>query len=120
MRAVLGLVVLVEGKHYIGETNATFGSWIIGLLAMVAGSLLVVGLMTPVIGAVVAAGIVGMAVSILPGCVPTLFDSRISLVLGLTVLVAIVGLGPGAFSVDARLFGRREIIIPPRSARPQD
>jgi hypothetical protein len=30
--------------------------------------------------------------------------------------VAIVG--PGAFSVDARLFGLREIIIPPR--RPPD
>jgi len=32
---------------------------------------------------------------------------------------ALVLLGPGAFSLDARLFGRREIIIPegPRSPR---
>ncbi len=28
------------------------------------------------------------------------------------ILVALVFLGPGAFSLDARLFGRREIIIP--------
>jgi len=27
-------------------------------------------------------------------------------------LVAIIILGPGAFSVDSRLFGRREVIIP--------
>jgi hypothetical protein len=31
--------------------------------------------------------------------------------------VAITLLGPGAFSLDARLFGRREIIIP-EAARP--
>jgi uncharacterized membrane protein YphA (DoxX/SURF4 family) len=36
------------------------------------------------------------------------------------ILVAIVALGialigPGAFSVDGYLFGRREIVIPPRS-----
>jgi uncharacterized membrane protein YphA (DoxX/SURF4 family) len=117
MRVVFGLVVLVEGKYYIGETNATAGCWAIGLSAMVAGGLLVVGLMTPVIGALVAAGVVGIALSILPRSVPTLFDSLSSLILGLTVLVAIVSLGPGAFSLDARLFGRREIIIPPRATR---
>ena len=33
---------------------------------------------------------------------------------------AIVFLGPGAFSVDARLFGRREIIIPPPLGAPND
>jgi hypothetical protein len=29
------------------------------------------------------------------------------------MLLALILIGPGAFSVDARLFGRREIIIPP-------
>jgi hypothetical protein len=29
------------------------------------------------------------------------------------MVLTVAGLGPGAFSVDARLFGRREIIIPP-------
>ena len=31
------------------------------------------------------------------------------------MLVAVIFLGPGAFSVDARVFGPREIIIPPMS-----
>jgi len=31
--------------------------------------------------------------------------------------VALVCLGPGAFSLDARLFGRRELIIPSPSQK---
>jgi hypothetical protein len=44
---------------------------------------------------------------------PNLFDSKLSLVFGLTMLLSVMGIGPGAFSVAARVFGRREIIIPP-------
>jgi hypothetical protein len=33
--------------------------------------------------------------------------------------IAIVFLGPGAFSLDAYLFGRRELIIPPSSRPPK-
>jgi hypothetical protein len=43
-----------------------------------------------------------------------LFDSKPALIFALTMLLAIIGAGPGRFSVDARVFGRREIIIPPR------
>jgi hypothetical protein len=32
---------------------------------------------------------------------------------------AIALLGPGAFSLDARLFGRREILIPPDPRSPK-
>ena len=41
------------------------------------------------------------------------FDARLSLILLMAMTVAIFLLGPGAYSLDARLFGRREIIIPP-------
>jgi uncharacterized membrane protein YphA (DoxX/SURF4 family) len=34
------------------------------------------------------------------------------------ISLAIVLLGPGAFSLDARLFGRREIVIPEASRTP--
>ena len=40
------------------------------------------------------------------------FEGRVSLVFGIAILVAIVLQGPGAYSLDARIFGRREIIIP--------
>lgn len=39
-------------------------------------------------------------------------DSPLSVVFVITMSVAIILLGPGAYSLDARLFGRRKIIIP--------
>jgi len=33
--------------------------------------------------------------------------------------IALALLGPGAFSLDGRLFGRREIVIPPSSRQPE-
>jgi hypothetical protein len=33
------------------------------------------------------------------------------------IAIAVICLGPGAYSLDARLFGRREIIIPARPAK---
>ena len=120
LRAVFGMVLLVEGSFYIGEANPTPPSWFIGLLAFAAGLLLLIGFLTPIVGALVAAGAAGVGLSLLPACTPSLFDSKISLIFALTMLVAIIGLGPGAFSVDARVFGRREIIIPPRSSQSQD
>jgi uncharacterized membrane protein YphA (DoxX/SURF4 family) len=119
LRAVLGVVILAEGGFYIAEPKPAPADWLMGLSALAAGALLLIGLATPIAGAVVAAGAVGVGFSLLPACVPTLFDSRISFIFGLTMVFAIIGLGPGAFSMDARMFGRREIIIPPRTPRLQ-
>ena len=41
-------------------------------------------------------------------------DGKPALIFAVTMLLTVMGLGPGRFSVDARVFGRREIIIPPR------
>jgi uncharacterized membrane protein YphA (DoxX/SURF4 family) len=120
LRAVLGLVILAEGRFYFGEPKPAPSDWLMGLTAVAAGALLLIGLVTPIAAAVVAAGTAGVGLSMFPGCVPTLFDSRISLLFGLTMVLTIIGLGPGAFSLDARMFGRREIIIPPRTPRLQD
>jgi len=86
-------------------------------MALAAGVLIVIGFLIPIVGAVVTIGAIAIGLSLLPACQPTLFDSRIQTVFGATMLLAIVVLGPGAVSVDARIFGRREIIIPsPRSS----
>ncbi|HEV8038095.1 MAG TPA: hypothetical protein VGP62_04465 [Bryobacteraceae bacterium] len=114
LRAVLGIALLMQGACYVGETNASPAAWIMAAATLGAGSLLLVGFLTPIVGGMVAVGAIGVAVSWLPGCTQNLFDSRLALAFGTALLAAILALGPGALSIDARLFGRREIIIPRR------
>ena len=114
LRSVIALSVLVQGSLYLREGGGGPATWLAGLAALAAGALLLIGFLTPIAGAVVGLGAIGVGLSILPACTPTLFDSRPAIVFAVTMLAAIVLLGPGAFSMDARVFGRREIIIPPR------
>jgi hypothetical protein len=70
---------------------------------MAAGALLLAGLWTPVAGAVV--GVFGLWSAIsLPG------DPWVNILVG-TMGAALALVGPGAWSVDARLFGWRRIEI---------
>ena len=117
VRAVIGFALLVEGGSYVREPDATAAAWAVGLSAILAAGLLLIGFLTPFAGSAVAVGALGIWLSLLPSCTPTLFDSRAAAVFALTILWVIIALGPGAFSVDARVFGRREIIFPPLAPR---
>jgi uncharacterized membrane protein YphA (DoxX/SURF4 family) len=112
LRAVFGIALLMEGRCYVGELDPTPVAWLVGLGTLASGVLLLIGFLTPIVGAIVGTGAVGIAVSVLPTCTPTVFESGPALVFGSAILGTIIALGPGAFSVDARVFGRREIIIP--------
>jgi uncharacterized membrane protein YphA (DoxX/SURF4 family) len=87
-------------------------AWSTGLLAMLVGLAILIGFLTPLAGGVATTGYLALglfqAITAPPG---KLIDSSIALYLAV-VSLALILLGPGAFSVDARLFGRREIIIP--------
>jgi uncharacterized membrane protein YphA (DoxX/SURF4 family) len=113
LRAVLGLAIVTEGGFYLSESDSTPATVAVGLTAVASGGLLVAGFLTPIAGVIVAAGTIAIAASLFPVCTPNMFDSKSALIFGLTMLLSLIGLGPGAFSVDARIFGRREIIIPP-------
>jgi uncharacterized membrane protein YphA (DoxX/SURF4 family) len=71
-----------------------------------------VGFMTPVASAVVAFTATGLWVSMIPEPHPNLLPSKLIIAFLAAVAAGIVLVGPGAYSVDARLFGLREIIIP--------
>jgi hypothetical protein len=58
---------------------------------------------------------VGSAFSWFPVPSLELFAVKPTTAFATVIAVALVCLGPGAFSLDARLFGRREIIIPKAS-----
>jgi hypothetical protein len=62
-------------------------------------------------------GSLDFALSWFPSSTPNVFDTNLSSVFVIIITSAIVLLGPGALSLDARLFGCREIIIPAAHAR---
>jgi uncharacterized membrane protein YphA (DoxX/SURF4 family) len=92
--------------------------WLGGLIGLVAGGSLLAGLVTPLGGILVGLGALGIGFSLLPASTPNLFDARLSAIFAAIMSAAIVFLGPGAYSLDALLFGRREIIIPHSPKRP--
>jgi hypothetical protein len=66
-------------------------------------------------------GFVTPVIAILIGLVSiTLASSHFAQTVDTVVLSAVIALlGPGAFSIDARMFGRREILIPSASRPPK-
>jgi putative oxidoreductase len=83
---------------------------ILQMLGVIAGILLLAGLWTPVAGALVAIVKVWIAFSRVLSHSGDPWIAFLQAVLG--VVLAMVG--PGAWSIDARLFGRKRIDIPER------
>lgn len=110
LRALVALTLIAQTLTYLGSANLSVLGWSLAVLALVIACCLLVGLMTPIMAIVIALSAIALAAS-------HLFDSTQTL-LNLIVLTTAIGLlGPGAFSLDARMFGRREILIP-NSTRP--
>jgi uncharacterized membrane protein YphA (DoxX/SURF4 family) len=84
--------------------------WLVGLLAILSGALLLIGLLTRLACVLVGLSSVGLLRA--PSLSLITFDTGLSLFLVVIISAALLLLGPGAFSLDSRLFGRREIIIP--------
>jgi uncharacterized membrane protein YphA (DoxX/SURF4 family) len=97
-------------------SSSTFGMWVVCLLTVASGVSLLIGFLTPVTCGLTAAGTVLIRIQ---APTPNLFEARLATVFVVIMAAAIGFLGPGAFSLDSRLFGRREIIIPPRSGLPK-
>jgi len=118
LRIALGFVAGAEGIASLrGHPDAGLIAWVIGSLSILSGVMMIVGFLTPFAGVVVGAC----------GGVPLLYWNNFEAnsfvtwrygILVLVVAISLVLLGPGAFSLDARLFGRREIVIPRSSGRP--
>ena len=72
---------------------------------LIIASCLLVGFMTPIVAIV-------MGLSAAALVLFSAFNSNQSALNIIVLTTAIALLGPGAFSIDARMFGRREILIP--------
>jgi uncharacterized membrane protein YphA (DoxX/SURF4 family) len=105
MRLVVGAVLVVRaGLRLLGDPplNITMTSAIL----LLTGILLMLGLWTPIAGSLVAL-VEAWKILTLPG------DRWLWLLLG-AVSGALAMLGPGLWSVDARLFGWKRVEAPPR------
>jgi len=85
---------------------------IVGGLAALSGVLLVTGFRTRLASFLMALGIALISLCSFPLPARDLFDRLLPTLFAETISVAVAFLGPGAFSIDAYLYGRKEIVIP--------
>jgi hypothetical protein len=113
LRVALGTTGIAEGFSCLVQ-GANIESQGFGMILATSGAFVLAGLFTSYMATVVAIAIACRDLSPLSIAPSTLIQgthtSGILFVLGLAVAL----LGPGQFSLDFRLFGRREIMIPRR------
>lgn len=105
MRLVVGLA-LVSSAGSALLSRPTIPMTILSVLLSTAAILLIIGLYTPIVGTFVA---------LIEGCrMVTISADRLLYLLLATIGVALAMLGPGLWSIDARLFGWKRIESSPR------
>lgn len=105
LRGFVALTLIAQGLAYFGSQELPALGWFVAAIVLVSAVCLLVGFLTPIVATVTGVGALAVITSNLP------FPAY-SLVALIVLAVAIALLGPGAYSIDSRFFGRREILIP--------
>ena len=100
-RFLTGIVLLQCGIHHFGQPPNS-AHIILHLVGAAAGIFLLVGLWTPVVGTLVA--IIEMSIIFFQT-----LDPWMCIILA-TLGVTLAMIGPGAWSIDAKLFGRKRFV----------
>jgi len=108
LRLVAGIAVIAHGITRL-EAGPPIGSASLDVLGLAAGVLLLAGLWTPVSGSLLAGLELWNVISRQSA------DPWADILLG-TIGAGLGLLGPGAWSVDARLFGWKRINVPSRES----
>ena len=96
------MTIISRTVPYVAQGKVSQLGWVVVGLSLAGAACLLAGFMTPLIATTVA---IVAAILTISGTVAPLFEV-------ITLATTIALLGPGAFSLDARMFGRREILVP--------
>jgi uncharacterized membrane protein YphA (DoxX/SURF4 family) len=100
---LVALTLIAKSLDHLQSADLNLPHGLFAALSLIAGVCLLIGFLTPVVAVVIGLGAV--AFGILSGV-------SYGVLAVIILATAIVLIGPGAFSIDARLFGHREILIP--------
>ena len=112
LRLVVGASAAIQSVLMVASVHATLSMTIVAAVSFgMAGLALVAGFLTPIASLWACLG--GAWVMTTYGLAEPnlLFDSRMAQFEFMVMALALAVLGPGAISLDARLFGRREVTI---------
>jgi uncharacterized membrane protein YphA (DoxX/SURF4 family) len=113
LRLAAGAILITQGIACLGDER-DLGLLVLTVISVMSllGLLLLMGFLTRFVAIASVLVALGCIFSLLPisRVGPLVTPTTAALVV--VIAIAITCLGPGALSLDARLFGRREIIIP--------
>jgi hypothetical protein len=111
LRAAVGVALVGQGLQLLGPGAGSAGVAVVSGVWIATGLAFLAGALTPAAAGLAAALVAALVFGTAPAPASVL----------LLAMVAALGLlGPGAYSVDARLFGRREIEVPRSERRRAD
>jgi uncharacterized membrane protein YphA (DoxX/SURF4 family) len=114
LRSGVGLTFLFYSLAYFVRIGGLeFETIVVAVVALVSGVLLLIGFVTPIATVLAALMSLGVAFAWFVTPLPNILSPDPALAFVALIAISLFFLGPGAFSLDARRYGRREIIIPP-------
>ena len=118
LRVAVGSASVFQGTAGLADAHSGISkALLINGGTAIAGACLLMGLFTPIMSVLAFVGY--ELVTHVPRYSSSglVYDAKLQIVFALLLAFGIALVGPGAYSIDARLFGRREVIIP-RVSRP--
>ena len=112
LRVCVGASATIEAGFTIAGSHAAVSvTTVVAGCVVVVGLALSIGFLTPIASALLCLTVTAIMLMRVPSAVWLLFDSSMASFEFVVMSAVLVILGPGAISVDARLFGRREVAI---------